>query len=234
MIEMLTNLLKDLKVLVGISAVLNVALVGVILHGAEDVHVKVGDIQVVLRTLTIQEHSKALFHEATQRSQVRVLMAQEHFFEIDPGHEDTESIVRALMNLADRHPPHALILKLRDMSRGLTGPFKSIERAAEIVTKNDQALSKGIAQVCRGSGFEDMYLTIWRTGHQYGQVTVHAEKQRHCTDEKRGVVALHIDDWKTLFDETDDSVQRSVIVELHPPRVDTRPKKVADLTIPIN
>ena len=238
MIELLTKLLKDLKVLVGISAVLNVALVALILHGADDVRVKFAENEVVLKSLTLTEHFEALFRQRTERQQVRALLEEQHFFEIGPDNPRAESIAVALMNLADRHSAHALVSQLREMSRRLTGPFKGLESHA-IVEKNDfHASSQGIARVCRGSGFEDMYLMIFGTGNPQRSVTVHAEKHRDCPEKMRDVVELHSDDWNKLFDETDAASQRSVIVGLHPPRfepqADARPRHVSRLTTSSN
>jgi hypothetical protein len=236
MIELLTKLLKDLKVLVGISVALNLALVAITLRGADDVRVKFGGNEVVLKTVTLTEHFEALFRDRTERQLVRALLEEKHFFEIGPDNPRAESIAVALMNLAERHSAHALVSQLREMSRRLTGPFKGLESYA-LVEKNDfHVSSQGIARVCRGSGFEDMYLMIFGTGHPQRSVTVHAEKQRDCPEKMREVVELHSDDWNKLFDETDAASQRSVIVGLHPPRfetqVDARLRHVSGLTTP--
>jgi hypothetical protein len=235
MFELAIKWLTDLKVLVGISAVLNLALVAVILGGADDVHVKVGEIEVVVKTLTLDERIKALFGEPTQRPQVRALLEQKHFFEIGPDNPRAESIAEALTDLANRHSAHALVSALRDMSRRLSGPFKGFERPARIIaTKGSHALSQGFARVCLGSGFEDMFLTIWGTGHAQGGVTVHAEKQRDCPTSMLYDVELHFDDWKAVFDETDPASQSPVFVRLHPPRVEVQRRQVSVLTLPTN
>ncbi len=208
--------LKDFKVLLTISVLLNAVLVAVIASN--------GTITTPWFTIAhfgLSDHIERLFKDKRNLPSVRAMLEEKNFYEISADNPGTEAIERALTQVAELLSTHALVLRLREMSQHRKGPFKPRERQAELVAKNDvDGLSEGIAEVCLRSGFEDMHLTIWGSA-QRGEpmVTVHAAIEKECQEKNLRVVGLHMQDWKKLFDESPNQREESVLVGLRPPRI---------------
>jgi hypothetical protein len=209
--------LKDPKALLLISVALNAVLVAII---AADGNTSVTTPYFTLAKLGLNDHVEALFAKPADLPQVRALLDQKHFYEISPDNPRAEPIAQALIDLADSKSAPALVVRLRDMARDLKGPFKSAERQARIVAKNDgDGVSEGIAQVCLDSGFEGMYLTIWASDQRGRAATVHAAIEKECPPLSRDLVELHARDWSRLFDRSESPRTESVQVKLRPPRI---------------
>jgi hypothetical protein len=209
--------LKDPKFLLLISAALNAALVAII---ATEGNASVTTPYFTLAKFGLNDHVEALLAKPADLPQVRALLEHKHFYQISPDNPRAEPIVQALIDLADSSSAPALLERLRDMARNLKGPFKSVERQAKIVARNNaDGVSQGIAQVCLDSGFEGMYLTIWASDPRGGGVTVHAAIEKECPPLSRDLVELHAQDWKRLFDSSQGPRVESVLVRLHPPRI---------------
>ncbi len=213
--------LKDPKVLLLISVALNAAFAAIIAIIASDKDIQIETPYFVLAKLGLNGHVEALFKKGTDLPQVRALLEEKHFYEIGPDNPGAEPIAQALIDLADSHFAHALVARLRDMSREEKGPFKSAEHQARIVAKNNRdGVSEGIAQVCSDSGFEDMYLTIWSNDKGGGGTTVHAAAEKECPPSlSRDLVELHAQDWKKVFGRSGGLRVEPVLVRLHPPRI---------------
>jgi len=208
--------LKDLRVLLLISVVLNAAFVAIV---ARDGNISVTTPWVSIMKLDLDDHVKALFAEATDLPAVRGLLERQRFYEISPDNPSIEPIRQALVDLAKSHSASALVAKLQEMARDLEGPFEGAERQAKIVIMNDDAdgASEGIAQVCSKSGFEGMYITIWARDQRRGGTTVHAATEKECKPTERDFVELHAQDWNKLFDTAESPRAESVLVRVHPP-----------------
>src|SRR5713101_17422 len=215
--------LKDPKVLLLISVALNAAFVAIIARDG-DISITTPYFTITLAKFDLNDHVKALFAKRTDLPQVRALLEEKHFYEIGPDNPGAEPIAQALIDLADSHFAHALVARLRDMSREEKGPFKGAEHQVRIVAKNDRdGVSEGIAQVCLDSGFEDMYLTIWSNDQRGGGTTVHAAAEKECSPLSRDLVELHAQDWKRVFGSSGGPRVESVLVRLHPPRITLPP-----------
>jgi hypothetical protein len=215
--------LKDPKVLLLISVVLNAGFVAII---ARDGDTSITTPYFTLSKLDLNDHVDALFAKPAHLPQVRSLLEQKRFYEISPDNPRAEPIAQALIDLTDSKSAPALIVRLRDMARDLKGPFKSVERQARIVANDDgDSVSEGIAQVCSDSGFEGMYLTIWASDQRGGGATVHAASEKECPALSRDLVELHAQDWKKLFDRSAGARTESVLVRLHPPRITLPPAR---------
>ena len=212
--------LKDPKALLLISVALNAAFVAIIARDG-DTSITTPYFTLSLAKFDLNDHVKALFTNGTDLRQVRALLEEKHFYEIGPDNPRAEPIAQALTDLADSDFAHALVARLRDMSREEKGPFKSAEHQARIVAKNNRdGVSEGIAQVCSDSGFEDMYLTIWSNDQGGGGTTVHAATEKECPPSlSRDLVELHAQDWKKVFGRSGGLRVEPVLVRLHPPRI---------------
>src|SRR5712691_4887565 len=108
--------LKDPKVLLLISVALNAAFVAIIARDG-DTSITTPYFTLSLAKFDLNDHVKALFTKGTDLPQVRAMLAEKHFYEISPDNPETDPIARALVDLADSHFAHALVARLRDMSR---------------------------------------------------------------------------------------------------------------------
>lgn len=219
--------IKDPKVLLLISVVLNAVFVAII---ARDGDTSITTPYFTLQKLDVNHHIEALFKEPANLPQVRVLLEAKRFYEISPDNPRTEPIAQALIELADSKAAPALVVRLRDMVRDLRGPFKSDKRQVKIVAKNDEdGVSEGIAQVCLDSGFEGMYLTIWSNDQRGGGMTVHAAAEKECPPSSPDLIGLHTQDWNRLFDKSEGPRVESILVRLHPPRITlpSAPRQIA-------
>lgn len=209
--------LKDPKVLLLISAVLNAVFVAIVAYNG---NISITTPYFDLAKLDVNDHVNALFAKPDDLPQVRVLLEEKRFYEISPDNPRTEPIAQALIALADAKSAPALVVRLRDMVRDLKGPFKSAEQQVKIVAKNEEdGVSEGIAQVCLDSGFEGMYLTIWSNDQRGVGMTVHAAAEKECPPLSRDLVGLHAQDWSKLFDRSESPRVESILVRLHPPRI---------------
>ena len=213
--------LKDPKVLLLISVVVNAMFVAII---ARDGHISITTPYFTLTKLDVNDHVEALFANPADLPEVRLWLEEKRFYEVSPDNPRADQIAQALIALADSKSAPALVLRLQDMARDLKGPFKGVERRARVVAKNGgDRVSEGIAQVCSDSGFEGMYLTIWASDQRGSGATVHAAAEKDCPPLSRDLVELHARDWNMLFDRAEGERVESVLVRLHPPRITLPP-----------
>jgi hypothetical protein len=212
--------LKDPKFLLLISVALNAVFVAIIARDG-DTSITTPYFTLSLAKFDLNDHVNALFTKGTDLPQVRALLEEKHFYEIGPDNPGAEPIAQALADLADSHFAHALVARLRDMSRNERGPFKGAKHQARIVAKNDQdGMSEGTAQVCSDSDFGDMYLTIWSNDRG---TTVHAAAEKECPPLSQDLVELHAQDWNKVFGKSGSPRVEPVLVRLHAPRVTPPP-----------
>ena len=99
----------------------------------------------------------AIGFDVAPRELIRPILNSAGYVEISASHQDTETLVKRIQDIAHETPDHALIKRLRELSKEAASPFDG--RDMEIRLRlSEQAARGAVGVVCRNSDLRDTYL----------------------------------------------------------------------------
>jgi len=99
----------------------------------------------------------AVGFDVKPRELIRPILMSAGFIEVSVANQDTEVLINRIQDIAEKMPDHALIKRLRALSKEAASPFDGREMEIQL-RLSEAAVPEAVGVVCRNSELRDTYL----------------------------------------------------------------------------